>query len=151
MKKIIKLIAFVLIMSLAVSFGIMLSGCAFGVVPEAEQLHGRWYLTEHEHRPENTTHRPGSIAWSGGYFIEFRADGTFSEFEFWTAVVEGTWELDGDSLTLNWVSGTSGLFGHVTDRTIRISEDGNTIVMTYSRNIQGVRYRYTDTFERASE
>ena len=142
---------------------IIMTGCFGGYsvggnTPTVEELTGRWELTETRHRGAiggpifATTHRPGATAWpgwTGGYFIEFGADGTFSEQNFWNfdlSTLTGTFVLDGRDLTLT-TSGRRGDWVFVGDRRIGISRDGNTLTMVYRREQLGT-WNYRHTFER---
>jgi len=141
----------------------VLTGCggsysASGNAPTAEQLTGRWNLTQTQYRGSGflasaTTHRPGTTTppgWTGGYFISFDADGSFSEQNFWNfalTTLNGTFELNDRNLTLT-TSGSQGEWVFVGDRQVGISNDGNTLTMTYTRRQNGT-WHYRHTFERA--
>ena len=148
MKKLIKTVSLFLMMALMLSFGLTLSACS-NDAPTEEQLVGRWRLIEHHYNPGGHTYVPGDEKWLNEYFIEFRANGTFSELDFWLANSGGTWELNGNSLTLTRTSGVDVIYPFVSERTISINEDGDTIIITYRRRYYNRNFRIRDTFTRA--
>jgi len=155
--KIKKLMTMAVLVIVLTFSGIIMVGCGpvsfSGNIPnEPSQLHGRWDLTETHYTPGMFTRsRPGSADWTGGYFIEFNSNGSFFEKNFWnwTNTVSGNWFLSGGSLTLNRTQGSDGELVFVSSRTVQISEDGNTLRITYTRSQDGSTWNYTDTYERA--
>ena len=149
-------------------FALVLVGCGIGQAPEQDQLVGRWNLTRIEtgglprEQSDLRVQEPGSSFWASGYFIEFDADGNFSEIDFWnwrgtTVISSGTFALDGNDLTLTRTGGVAAgtmPYRFVGDRRVGISSDGNTLTMTYTRTQtilgQQARWDYTLTFERAA-
>jgi len=113
----------------------------------ATQLQGRWYLTEHQTSGMGT-HRPGDELWWFDYFIEFNANGTFREMNFWTPEFSatGTWTLSGNTVTLNLNVPDAGYFNFVRTRTLGISADGRTLRMSYQRP----GWTYAATFRHAT-
>jgi len=113
----------------------------------AAQLHGRWYLTEHQTSGVGT-HRPGDDLWWNDYFIEFNANGTFREMNFWNPefTASGTWTLSGNTVTLNLTTPDRGYFEFVRSRTLRISPDGRTLTIDYRRP----QWTYVATYRHAT-
>ena len=158
LKKLLILPIILILLSAPVS---MLAGCGCfsvsGTAPDRAQLVGRWQLTQTRYRGNigsGRTFAPGSTAhpgWSGGYFIEFFENGTFSEQNFWNldgTRLSGTFILEGNSLKLT-TTGTQDEWEFVGTRHVGISSDGNTLTMTYTRN-QGAAWHYLHTFTRVN-
>ena len=97
-----------------------------GNAPTAQQLHGRWDLTQNN--TEGSITSPDDGLWTANYFIEFNAAGTFSERNFWDWTTRtGTWSLNGNNLALTQNQSTSPR-----SRTVTISSDGNTLIIQYA-------------------
>ena len=117
----------------------------------AAQLQGRWYLTAHQTTVVggggSETHRPGDELWWNDYFIEFNANGTFRELNFWNPgfTASGTWTLSGNTVTLNLNVQDRGDFEFVRQRTLRLGSDGATLTMDYRRP----QWTYVATYRRA--
>ncbi|MCL2846792.1 MAG: lipocalin family protein [Firmicutes bacterium] len=141
---------------------VMLTGCGRG--PSSEDLHGRWELTETRQGPSNNeqTFRPGSLTWLGGYFIEFRADGTFTEVDFWNrtagtippeGISIGTWSINNRGRLSMTRTGGIATLPFVFIGTREVSLDGNTLTMSYRRRVPGTSnnyWNYTHVFTRAA-
>lgn len=116
-----------------------------------ENLLGRWYLTRQVMTgTESGTFTPGDPLWFGGYFMEFRADGTWSEISFWNNenTVSGRWSYNGNNLILTHTAGGLGLFAFVGNRTFELSEDGETLTVRYTRTLMQATWNYVNTFSR---
>jgi len=112
-----------------------------GDAPTQEQLVGRWNLTRTEYRPMGV-----STNATGGRFVEFRADGTFVENNFWSGNATGTWTLNGHTLVMTLEGTSSGDWLFVANREVGI--DGGTLHMVYTRT-QGSTWHYRHRFSRA--
>jgi len=160
MKKIIKPLSIALILAtMLIGLTLIGSGCGaaspVGNAPTQAELTGRWNLTQTRYTGGMggcgmaVTNRPGDFLWSGGYFIQFNENGTFSESNFWSFSNSGTWTLIGDSLTLNGGGGAPafGELQFISDR--RVGLQGNTLTMTYTRRSGINTWHYLHTFTRA--
>jgi len=147
---------------------IMLTGCFARSASDEEHaaLHGHWVLTQTrvsdgfgglETVPRNRWPREG-------FFIEFDADGTFREIDFWnyvelelwanTGLSHGTWALRTNGrLRLTREGGVGALFfSFVRDREVNVV--GDTMTMRYTRPVPGMRnavYEYLHTFTRQAD
>ena len=124
-----------------------------GTAPaSAEQLHGRWNLTEiHTSELGAATSRRGP--WTGGYHIHFNSNGTFQEKDYWNdgGNTTGNWELNGSTLTFtNGVRPSGSLYAFVGTRTVQIAIGNvNSLRITYTRTQDGNTWTYTQTYVRA--
>lgn len=117
-----------------------------------EQLLGRWYLHVQYTTPQFGYTRPGDALWMGEYFIEFNADRTFTELNFWhyPFEVSGAFTIDGLRITLATNSPTGGIT-FVPTRTIEFSQDTHgapILTMRYTRVGVPTTLNYTNTFMR---
>ncbi|MCL2293302.1 MAG: leucine-rich repeat domain-containing protein [Spirochaetes bacterium] len=113
---------------------------------------GFWRLALTTIVSEGYFYYPEEDQWTADYFIEFRADGTFSELNFWNeqAVVNGTWTANNANLTLTHGTTTGPIrFVFVGQRTTIFNSFGNIMMMEYSRTQDGNTWHYTHVFERA--
>jgi len=149
----------------AALFCILLAACGTGPAAhfagglEAEHLIGRWHLAElhvaefdrREFLGEHTF-RPGDAWWMFSYFVEFGADGTFTELNFWTPEfgAAGAWSAGGGALTLALKSADRGSIPFVGSRAFSVSPDGGALTITYSRTMGPYSWDYTATFARAA-
>ena len=151
-----------LVMSLAllmtvVTTGVMLTACFGGIgsTPTREQLNGRWELTQIQ-TSGHATERAGTPLWTGHHFIDFDAEGNFSENDFWnnhfnaSVTSHGTFTLNGSTLTMTRAGGQSLTYHFIGTRRVGISRDGDTLRIRYDRPA-GAGFRpwsYTHTFTR---
>jgi len=149
---IIAIVALTGIVVLAGCFGSGSPSAFAGVTPTAEQLHGRWEMTE-IHTTGVGRHTENSAEWSFGYFVNFDANGNFKEKDYWNYEGEttATWALDGNTLTLTNPTQPAGAwFVFVGTRTVQITEDGQSLRITYKRTQSGSTWTYTQTYVRAA-
>jgi len=148
-----KIIKGLLLAFFAIIFTSSLMACSNKSI-DSENIYGFWHLTEH--RIDNRggeTFRSGHALWSGGYFINFNRNGTFSELNFWTStfeVVTGSWELEGSTVILTRQNGSQGNFDFIGSRSLSLSENYATLTMNYSRRFDGTNFRYVATFMRVT-
>jgi len=143
------LVVFALI-ALFITTPVVLAGCS-GVAPTRDELIGRWVLTQTRYSP-GTTQVPGDSLWTNtDYHIEFFADGTFVEVNFWNPnfVATGTWYLDGRDLIMTLSGVDAGDWVFVRNREVTIS--GGVLSMSYTRTQLGFTgtmqtWQYTHTF-----
>jgi len=145
------------IVAVAVLTGLLMTGCfGFGNVPMSftgaapaspDQIYGMWELLEIHTGPATYNENSSSAMWTGGYFIEFNDDGTFSQKDFWNykGVTDGTWSLDNGTLAMATES-NAGPDRFISSRTVRISTDEEFLRIIYSKDNR----TQTETYARSA-
>lgn len=146
MKKFAKTASIALVVCALAASAFLLTAC-FSIpmhenTPEATQLHGRWNVVRFKEQTGGSTH----IDSTRRGFIQFNADGTFSENSPWhqttSLVSTGNWSITGDTLTM---TRTGGAVNWGPTRTIGINDDADRITIRYT----GYGGTWTVEFQRA--